>query len=166
MTRTDDPNAPDERSTLLAMLDYVRDTAVFKVDGMTEEDFHRAPLQTSPMTTPATLLNHLRWVEAFWFEEVMAGTDIGAPWTEEDSDGEMTEALTMDLAAVLAAYAAQRKTSDAAIAALDLDDVAVNDPGKVQHNLRWIVLHLIEETARHNGHLDLLREMADGSVGD
>lgn len=166
MTRTDFPAAPDERSTMLVMLDYVRDTAVFKVEGMNEDDFRHAPLKTSPLTNPASLLNHLRWVEAYWFEEVMAGTDIDAPWTAEDPDGEMTVALTMTLAEVLAGYAAQRELSDAVIKARDLDDLAVRNKGKEHHNLRWIVLHLIEETARHNGHLDLLREMADGSVGD
>ena len=166
MTRTDYPTAPDERSTLLVMLDFVRDTAVFKVNGMNEDNFHRAPIGTSPLTNPASLLNHLRWVEAYWFEEVMAGTDIDAPWTAEDPDGEMTIAQRMSLHEVLAGYAAQRELSNAVIAARDLDDLAVRNKGKDPHNLRWIILHLIEETARHNGHLDLLREMADGTVGD
>ncbi len=73
MNRTDTPTAPDERSTLLSMLAYARATAVMKVQGLDEERAHAAPMQTSPLTTPATLLNHLRWVEYDWLHRVALG---------------------------------------------------------------------------------------------
>ena len=166
MTRTDNPSAPDERSTLLSMLTYARETAIFKVEGLSEEGAHAAPIPTSPLTTPATLLNHLRWVEYDWLHRDVLGEEIGAPWTEEDPDGEMTEALTMTVDEVIAAYKAQIIDSDAIIATLDLDQLTARPLSDFHPNVRWVLLHLVEETARHNGHLDLLRELADGSVGD
>lgn len=166
MSRTDTPSAPDERSTLLSMLTYVRETALFKVRGLSDVDAHAAPILTSPLTTPATLLNHLRWVEHDWLHRRVLGEDIDAPWTEEDPDGEMTEALTMSLSEVIAAYSAQINDSDAVIETLDLEQKTAKPFPDFHPNVRWVVVHLIEETARHNGHLDLLREMADGTAGD
>lgn len=166
MTRTDTPTAPDERSTLLSMLTYARETALFKTEGLSEEDAHAAPIPTSPLTTPATLINHLRWVEYDWLHRDVLGEEIDAPWTDEDPDGEMTEALTMSLAEVVAAYKAQILDSDAIIATLDLEQLTAKPLSDFHPNVRWVLLHLVEETARHNGHLDLLRELADGSKGD
>ncbi|MEO6472653.1 MAG: DinB family protein [Aeromicrobium sp.] len=166
MTRTDIPSAPDERSTLLSMLSYARETALFKVRGLSDSDAHAAPISTSPLTTPATLLNHLRWVERDWLRRGVLGEDIGAPWSKEDPDGEMTEALSMDVADVIAAYEEQIVDSDDVISGLDLEQKTAKPFPDFHPNVRWVILHLIEETARHNGHLDLLRELADGSVGD
>ena len=165
MTRTDNASAPDERSTVLSMLTYVRETAIFKVRGLSEVGGHAAPVTTSPLTTPATILNHLRWVEYYWLHRVVLGEDIEAPWTEADPDAEMTQALTLTVDEVIAAYEAQIIDSDAVIAGLELDQPTVLPLSDSHPNVRWVLLHLLEETARHNGQLDLLRELADGSVG-
>ncbi|MFY0409694.1 DinB family protein [Solicola sp. PLA-1-18] len=166
MTRTDVPPAPDERSTLLQMLTYVRETAIAKVEGLSDEHAQHAPLATSPLTTPGAIVNHLRWVEADWLQTRFAGGPDLGPWTEDDPDAELREGLTTPLADVVAGYREQIVASDAVIAAADLDDLAAVPTARLHQNLRWTLLHLVEETARHNGHLDLLREMADGVVGD
>ncbi|MGZ5366638.1 MAG: DinB family protein [Aeromicrobium sp.] len=166
MTRTDDAAAPDERSTLFSMLDYVQQTALFKVNGLTEEMARQAPIPTSPLTNPASLLNHLRWNEFYWIDVVLLGGEDIAPWSEEHPDGEMEEGLTLPMVDVIAAYERQIARNRDLIARLDLDGLTVKPLSSFHPNVRWVLLHLIEETARHNGHLDLLREMADGSVGD
>lgn len=165
MTRTDTPPALDERSILQTMLAYVRETAIEKVAGLSDELVVAAPIATSPLTNPASLLNHLRWVEFDWIEtRFLGGEDIG-PWTEEDPDGEMTQGLSMTADEVIAAYRAQTKRCDELVAGTDLDTLSVEELRDFHPNLRWILNHLVEETARHNGHLDILREMADGSTG-
>ena len=165
MTRTDTPQALDERSILQTMLTFVRETAIAKVDGLSDESVVAAPLETSPLTNPASLLNHLRWVEFDWIEtRFLGGEDIG-PWTKEDPDGEMTQGLSMTADEVIAAYRAQIKRCDELVADTDLDALSVQPLREFHPNLRWILNHLVEETARHNGHLDILREMADGSKG-
>jgi len=107
----------------------------------------------------------LRWVEYDWLHGVALGEDFEAPWTDADPDGEMTQALTMTVDEVIAAYEAQIADSDAVIAGLDLDQSTALPLSDSHPNVRWVLLHLLEETARHNGQLDLLRERADGSVG-
>ncbi len=166
-TRTDTPPAWDERSTLLAMLAYVRATAIAKCEGLAEGLAGRAPLPTSPLTTIGGFVNHLGWVEHSWFEHVFRGDPDRGPWTDEEPDREMTLGAELSLAQVLADYAEHCRRSDEIIAAADLDDRTRLPIRNGEHpTLRWVVLHMIEETARHNGHLDLLREMADGVTGD
>lgn len=165
MTRTDTPPAGDERSVLMTMLDYVRETAIAKVDGLGDPQVTAAPISTSPLTNPASLLNHLRWVEFDWIEtRFLGGEDIG-PWTADDPDGEMTQGLSMTADEVIAAYREQTDRCRRIVADADLDTLSARPERDFHPNLRWILMHLVEETARHNGHLDLLREMADGSVG-
>ena len=104
-------------------------------------------------------------MEFDWIEtRFLGGEDLG-PWTEEDPDGEMTQGLSMTAAEVIDAYRAQIKRCDELVADTDLDTLSVEPLRDFHPNLRWILNHLVEETARHNGHLDLLREMADGSRG-
>ncbi|MGH3425102.1 MAG: DinB family protein [Nocardioidaceae bacterium] len=165
MPRTDTPAALDERTQLLTMLGYVRETAIAKVDGLGDEHAHRAPLASSPLTAPAAILNHLRWVDQWWFEVITAGREDRGPWTDEDPDGEFTIALTTPVADVVSGYRDQIAASDAVLADLDLGAPTAHPVHDFHPNVRWVVLHMIEETARHNGHLDLLREMADGVTG-
>jgi len=166
-TRTDKPTEWDERSTLLTMLTYVRETAHAKSEGLPDELAGKAPLPTSPLTSIGGFVNHLRWVEHSWFETVFLGEPDRGPWTDEEPDREMTLGAEGPLAQVLADYREQCRRSDEIIAAHQLDDRAVRPLRDGDHaTLRWIVLHMIEETARHNGHIDIMREMADGVVGD
>ena len=166
MTRTDIPESFDERGVLLQMLRYTQETAVMKVRGLSQDQARLAPLPSSPLTSPANVLNHLRWVERSWInDDLLGGVDDG-PWSEEEPDAEFAEGSALPLDDVLSLYEEEAARTRAVFAGIDLDTQAAGANRKEALNARWILVHLIEETARHNGHLDLLREMADGTVGD
>jgi len=148
------------------MLDYARATVRAKCEGMTEEKARQAPLPTSPLMTVSGLVSHLRWVEYFWFEMVFLGQEKRGPWTDEDPDREMRIAVDVPLAQLLDDYDAQSERYRELVAGLDLDSHSQQTMSNGQTvTMRFLLLHLIEETARHNGHLDILREMADGVTG-
>jgi uncharacterized damage-inducible protein DinB len=166
MTPDDRPSAWDERTTLLTMLQYTRDVAAAKCRDLAAEHVATAPLDTSPLTTIGGIVNHLRWVEHSWIENrFVGGPDLG-PWTDESPDQEFIDGAETPIEQTLAAYAEQAARTDRIIEGLDLDDRSATPMrGGEPPTLRWVVLHLIEENARHNGHLDILREMADGTTG-
>jgi hypothetical protein len=166
--RTYVPPAWDERSTLTAMLRYVRATAVFKCEDLADDLAHAAPLTTSPLSSIGGFINHLRWVEHGSFEHSFRGGPDRAPWTEDEPDRELSLGAEIPLSEALAGYAEQAAITDAIIAEHDLDDRSVWPlyDGGDHPTLRFVVLHMIEETARHNGHLDILREMLDGRIGE
>jgi uncharacterized damage-inducible protein DinB len=101
------PSAWDERSTLNAMLDYTRATVRAKCEGLSDEKARQAPLASSPLMTVSGLVNHVRWVEYWWFEVVFLGHEDQGPWTEEDPDREMHIALDVPLTQLLDEYDAQ-----------------------------------------------------------
>jgi uncharacterized damage-inducible protein DinB len=153
----------DERSLLLTMLRFTQDVALWKVRGLSEEQARATPLPTSPLMAPANVLNHLRWVERSWIEDDILGQDSHRPRSIPDAD--FVEGSTLPLDDVIRLYEEGAARTRAFFADADLDaPTAVRPPG-VPMTVRWVLLHLIEETARHNGHLDVLREMADGEVG-
>ncbi|MCW2883268.1 MAG: hypothetical protein QOE54_5227 [Streptosporangiaceae bacterium] len=165
MKRIDAPNATDERTMLNAWLDWHRSTVLLKCEDLSDELAQRPLLPSSPLMTVAGLVSHLRWVEQSWFEQVMLGEpDIG-PWTDDDPDKDF-KVPGVPLTRILEDYERQCVRSREIAAALDLDTEAVVERERGRVTLRWLLLHMIEETARHNGHLDLLREMLDGVTGD
>ncbi len=164
--RTDIPTTWDERATLAAMLGYVRATAVYKCEGLADELAHAAPLPASPLSSIGGFVNHLRWVEHSWFENRFLGEPDRGPWTDDDPDRELSLGAEVPLSDALSGYADQAMITDEIIATHDLDAPTALPIREGDHpTLRWVVLHMIEETARHNGHLDLLRELADGTTG-
>ncbi len=166
MTRSDLPTAWDERSMLVTFLAYTRDTVRDKCEGLADEHVGAAPLSTSPLMTIGAIVSHLRWVEHNWIETLFAGGPDLGPWTDEEPDKEMSIGTETPLPRLLEEYADQARRDDAIIASHDLDDRSVEPlRNGEQVTLRWIILHLIEENARHNGHLDILRELADGVTG-
>lgn len=166
MARTDDiPETFDERTILLQVLRYSQETAVLKVSGLTQEQARTAPLPTSPLMSPANILNHLRWVEWSWVNNDLFGRPDEAPWSEENPDAEFEEGSTLPLEDVIRLYEEEAARTRAVFAEVDLDMVRLSEDRTQPVTARWILQHLIEETARHNGHLDILREMADGSTG-
>lgn len=167
-SRTNDiPVRWDERTVLTTMLAYVRDTVHVKCAGLTDELARRAPLPGSPLTTISSLVSHLRWVEYYWIRVVMLGEEDHAPPTPEDPDAEMRLALEVPIAQLLAEYRASCEELTLLVAPMDLDAPSQGTLSwrKEPVTLRWVLFHLIEETARHNGHIDILREMADGVTG-
>jgi uncharacterized damage-inducible protein DinB len=121
MLRTDLPSSWDERTILTTFLDYVRATVHGKCEHLAEDDARRAPLATSPLMTLAGLVNHLRWVEYYWFQVMLLGEDDHGPWTEEDPDREMRIAVQTPLARLLGEYEAQCARYRTLVASLDLD---------------------------------------------
>jgi uncharacterized damage-inducible protein DinB len=160
----------DERAMVTAYLDYHRATVVWKASGLSKDQMAlRLPSST---LTVAGLVKHLALVEDSWFTERFAGLGRG-PWPEvdweQDPDWEFRTALDETPEALLALYQAACDRSRAVAAAavsLDQESVEISRREGVPFTLRWVLLHLIEETARHNGHLDLLRELADGTTGE
>ncbi len=166
--RTDDvPVSWDERTTLTTFLDYTRDTVHAKCAGLSDADARRAPLPGSPLMTVSGLVSHMRWVESAWIEGTMLGGTIDTPGTEDDPDREFRIAVEVPLAQLLAEYQAACARHRDLVASLDLDTPSRGDLAWRTEpvTLRWILFHLTEETARHNGHIDILRELADGVRG-
>jgi hypothetical protein len=165
-TRPEPPMAGSEREQLTAFLDYLRATVVMKATGLTDEQARRR-LVPSELTTVATLLAHLRWVEQYWFGVVLEGRpDEWVERFEKDSDAEFRVGLEVPLDQLIADYEAECAASREVVAARELaDQVDAAVLGR-SINVRWVVIHMIEETGRHAGHLDLLRELLDGSTGE
>jgi len=164
MARTFPGYAGAERTQLETWLEWHRATVHAKCAGLAEENAWIAPLPSSPLVSVGGLVTHLHWVERNWFERVMAGRDFVRPYSAADPDGDFRRIGDDYLAGALARYAAQCAVSREIAAGLALDDAGTRDGGAVP--LRWVYLHMIEETARHNGHLDAIRELMDGVTGE
>jgi hypothetical protein len=151
----------DERTLLESHLDGLRDVVVRKVEGLSEEDARRHLVPSA--TTPGGLLKHLRWAEYGWFKQVL-GDRSGTNKRAHERIVEFTVDPHDTVDGLVADYRAACAESRRIAAAHALDDTVPHDTfGPV--SLRWIYLRLIEETARHAGHLDILREQIDGSTG-
>lgn len=161
------PLTADERAQLIGWLDLQRSFVRMKCEGLSEEDAHRKVLPTSPLMTVAGLVAHLRWNEYSWFQLSMAGVpDTGqTPWTEGGHPDAEMFVDDVPLAQLLDEYDAECKRSNAAIADLPLETVERGQPADKAASLRYVLCHLIEETARHVGHLDIIRELLDGGTG-
>ena len=169
--RTDPPDSGSERDLLTAFLDFQRETVLLKTEGLTGEQLART-LPSSSLTL-AGLLNHLALVEDSWFrvdflglppDELWAGVD----W-EADPDFEFRTATDLAPEELRARYAeACARSRTVVAAAASLDDLSVGTSSRTGNrwDLRWVLLHMIEETARHAGHADLLREAIDGTTGE
>jgi uncharacterized damage-inducible protein DinB len=152
-----------ERETLEAFLDYQRAAVVGKLEGLDKEQATRRLVPS--LTTLLGVAKHLAYVEAWWFQDVFSGRDVTYPWTDEDPDAEFRVGGDDTVDSVIALYESMIEQSRSVVAAADLDDLATRDVrGSV--SLRWILFHMIEETARHAGHMDILRELADGPTGE
>jgi hypothetical protein len=163
------PLTADERTQLTGWLDLQRSFVRMKCVGLGEEDAHRKLLPTSPLMTVAGLVSHLRWNEYAWFQLNLIGVpDTGqTPWTEGGHpDAEML-VDDVPLNQLLDEYDAECRRSNETIAGLELD-VVEQGPYAAKGeaaSLRYVLCHMIEETARHVGHLDILREILDGRTG-
>ena len=143
------------------LLDYVH----AKCEHLAEVDARRTPLSTSPLMTLVGLVNHLRRVEYYWFQVMLLGEEDHGLWTEGDPDREMRIAVEVPIIQLLGEYQAWCARCRDLIACLDLDTPSKRPVSGRPVTLRWILFHLIEKTARHNGHLVILRELADGVTG-
>ena len=160
------PKTAPEKETLSAFLDHYRAIMVRKVAGLSMEDATRSFVPSG--TSILSMIRHLWWVEAGWFREIFAGEDIQDPhpWTPQDPDPEFRIQPGETVASIVAEYEAEIERCRAVVARSSLDDLAAKPGERGPYSLRWIMVHMIEETARHAGHADITRELIDGAVGD
>jgi len=156
----------DEKGTLLHFLQRQRDSVISVVDGLKEADWHRSAVPSG--WTPAGLVGHLGNAERHWFQQVVAGTEVDLPWDDGLSQREVetTPRINRRSVDVVAYYRDQCRRSDEILASASLSAPPVGpqaDPGAP--DVRWVVLHMIEETAAHSGHLEITRELLDGRTG-
>jgi len=158
------PRVADELTTLAAFLEWQRATLARKCEGLTIDEMRRRSAPPSTLSLLG-LVRHMADVERGWFRRTLAQEDVPARYSSDaDPDGDFDN---VDAADVDEAFAAWRDECDRAreiVAAHALDDVGVQRTGRTA-SLRWILVHMIEEYSRHNGHADLLRERIDGAVG-
>ena len=155
------PRQGSEKETLLAFLDNNRAVMVWKLEGLSEEDGRRPMVDSG--TSMLGLVKHLAWVERSWFQSTFAGDEIDFPWSEEDPDADFRIEDDETIADIVALYESAAADCNAVIDAAELDDLAAK--GRDHPSLRWIIGHMVEETARHAGHADIVRELIDGTTG-
>jgi uncharacterized damage-inducible protein DinB len=167
LSRERPPPVADERTQLVGWLDQQRALVRWKLEGLAEADEYRVVLPHSPLMTPAGLVSHMRWTEHCWFNVLFLGESYAdnLQFQEEPEDADM-RVTGVPLAQLLDEFEAQCAQSNEIVATHSLDDVGKHPDFKAaQATLRWMLLHLVEETARHVGHLDAMRELLDGHKG-
>jgi uncharacterized damage-inducible protein DinB len=144
-----------ERATVQALLQYQRESLIRKVDGVTEESARHQFVGNA--TTLLWLLKHVARAETLWIVHRFAGEEI-PPFDDSVNS-------TDTIAGAIEVYRATWRRVDEIISVASLDDLcrSVGDESAV--NLRWVLMHLLEETARHAGHADIIRELLDGATG-
>lgn len=154
----------DESEQLSRYLDFYRGVVLGKLAGLTDAQLRSSILPSG--WSPLELLKHLVFMERRWFRWGLAGETVADPWGDGEVRWVLTEADTLaSLTAALDAVAAHTR---ATLAAVDLNAPALpggrfaDDPP----NGRWICLHVLQEYARHTGHLDVVRELTDEQVGE
>jgi hypothetical protein len=169
MQRIDPARDGDERTMLRGTLELQRAITLSKLDGLSDEQVAQ-PHPPSDLTLSG-MIKHLALVEDHWFQHNFAGQPLVEPWAsvdwDDEPDWEFHTASSEPAAELRAQYLASIARSNAIFdAAPSLDDMSAptgQDEPK-PFNLRWVTIHMIEETARHAGHADLIREAIDGSV--
>ncbi|AXG77323.1 DinB family protein [Streptomyces paludis] len=160
------PFDADERTQLVGWLDTQRAIVQWKCEGLSEEDAHRSVLPGSPLMTMAGIVSHLRWTEQTWFEVLFLGRPATGPQFDEEHEDADMRVEGVPLERLLAEYDQQCALSNEIIAAHPLETVGRHpDFRSAQASLRWMLIHMVEETARHAGHMDAVRELLDGDKG-
>ncbi|MHB8467510.1 MAG: DinB family protein [Acidimicrobiales bacterium] len=145
----------DEKNTLVSFLDYVRESFVGKLDGLDEAACHRELVASG--TNLYWLVTHLTEAEITWFQRVFAGSDPEPPPMQAKDTTALAIGRYRDVCA---------RSREIVRACLDLEQPSARaDRRGVTPTMRWVLVHMIEETARHAGHADILREQLDGSTG-
>ncbi|MGK5632646.1 DinB family protein [Streptomyces sp. URMC 123] len=163
--RTGPPHSGDERAMLRAFLDYHRATLAMKCEGLTDEELRRRSMPPSTLSLLG-LVRHMAEVERAWFRRVFEDHEAPMVWSEEIDFQAAYDASTSTRGEAFAAWEAEVETSrriERAAASLDL--VGHQPRWGEDVSLRMVMLHVLLEYGRHNGHADFLREGIDGTVG-
>ncbi|WP_405621965.1 DinB family protein [Streptomyces sp. NBC_01511] len=154
------PYTGSEKDSLYAALDRHRDVVVWKLDGLGDEALRR-PLTPSG-TNLLSLVKHLATVEYGWFCATF-GRESEPFWFDTETE-DMTVGPDESTADILAFYARARAAADRAIREIGLEETGTSWNGRTV-TMRWVLIHMIEENARHAGHMDIVRELIDGATG-
>ena len=149
---------PDEKELLLQWLRYLRGAVVRNLDGLNDEQSRWTP--DGRLISLLGIVNHLTRVEWRWIDGGFGGAEVSR------GESEFAPGSDLGVDAALDAYRARAAATDAAIRSMALDQVSDPAGWAGGHELRWVVLHLINETARHAGHADAARELLDGTTGE
>jgi uncharacterized damage-inducible protein DinB len=158
--------ASDEPTMLCEFLDFYRAVFIRKAEGLDEA---QARQRTAASTLDIlALVRHMAEVELWWLQTVFAGLEVTPPYgTDDDPDGDLHYTDADTLAEAITEWAKQVAAARAITAAAEsLDTLAATAGRDGRVSLRWILIHLIEEYARHCGHADFIREAIDGQQGD
>jgi uncharacterized damage-inducible protein DinB len=160
--RVDAPLVATEREALAGWVDYYRTELLVKLEGLTDEQADRRVVPS--LNTLHGLVRHLTKVEFVWFVRIIEGLDEPAPFGFPDRrDGDFLLDDGATLAQDVARYVAAAERSREIFAGVELDEVRPHHRiGEI--DVRWIMIHMIEEYAQHNGHADILRELIDGTT--
>ena len=154
-----------ERAGLCEFLDMQREALIGKVQGLSDDEARMAA--TSSSLSLLSLIKHSAIWERRWFQIIVAGRHFPDQWPEVQSEDVDPTFRLIDedtVESVVADYREQIAASQEILVSLDLDTPCAW-PEMAEQNLRWVALHMIEETARHAGHADIIRETIDGSCG-
>jgi uncharacterized damage-inducible protein DinB len=163
--RVEPPQVAAERAMLDAWLDYHRDTLALKCDGLAGDQLRQRAVPPSSLSLLG-LVRHMAEVERQWFTMVLGGEQVSFHYcTDDNPDAEFDEVDGADVAEAFGSWRSECADARRRAAAAPSLDVTATWRGQ-EFSLRWIMVHMIEEYARHNGHADLLRERIDGTVGD
>lgn len=157
------PYDGSEKEMLRAALDRHRDVVLWKLEGLGDQQVRAAMVPSG--TSLLGLVKHLAAVEYGWFCETFGRPAEPLPFDEDDPEADLRIEPGETTADVLAFYGRARAAADRVIEELPLEEAGTSWTGAAV-TLRWVLIHMIEEVARHAGHLDILRELADGATGD
>jgi len=152
-----------EKESLRISLDRHRDAALWKIAGLDDEQLRRPMTQTG--TNLLGLVKHLAGSEYQWFCEAFGRPFEAIPYFDPDDPAVMHVAPAETTADVVGYYDRARAAADSAIGELAMEDTGTAWWGD-EVSMRWVLIHMIEDTARHAGHMDILRELIDGQTGD
>ncbi|CAN5584125.1 DinB family protein [soil metagenome] len=164
MERYGAPVAGAEKEVLTGFLDHYRATILAICEGLSDEDLRRPMVPSG--TTLLGMIKHLAYVERGWFQETVAGKRVEFPFDlDEDPEADLRVEQEETTQEILDLYRAESARSRQIIEAASLDDLVKGEKRSADYNVRWVIVHMIEETARHAGHADIIREQLDGSTG-
>ena len=157
-----------ERGMLQAWLDYERATLAVKCEGLTDDQLKIRAVPPSTMS-PLGLVRHMADVESYWFRHVLSAVpEARIYWNDDNPDGDFDDIEAADVAHDFTTWRTECDNARAVAAERALEDCGerTHDGRLERISLRWVLVHMIEEYARHNGHADLLRECIDGVTGE
>ncbi|MEU9209084.1 DinB family protein [Streptomyces sp. NPDC048415] len=156
------PYTGAEKESLHASLDRHRDAVLWKLDGLDDEQVRR--VMTPSGTNLLGLVKHLASVEYGWFCSTF-GREVEPLWFDPFSEEDMSAGPGETTRQIVEFYGRARAAADRTLSELSLDDLGTSWNGTTV-SLRWVLIRMVEETARHAGHMDIVRELIDGGTGD